>query len=221
MTVALFADVHGNLPALEAFLAAATPVADAFLCLGDLVNYGPWGDECVELVSSLPAVQIVQGNHDRLFVNPEGLGDQAPLVQAFYAAARPHFRRVDLLADLPVTTTLGSFTCVHTIDGRRVFPDTPLVPDRNFAIGHTHWQFEVRRAGYRIVNPGSVGQNRQRIDRVAYALYDEERESVTFHEVPYDFPNFLSELRARGWPQECIGYYEGKWRQARDGQPKP
>jgi predicted phosphodiesterase len=61
---AIIADVHGNLPALRATIEAADRAgADAYLCAGDLVGYGPHPNECVELLASLNAV-CVAGNHD-------------------------------------------------------------------------------------------------------------------------------------------------------------
>ena len=47
MRLALIADIHANLPALEAVLAhiAARTDTDAIYHLGDLVGYAPWPDE--------------------------------------------------------------------------------------------------------------------------------------------------------------------------------
>lgn len=62
--VCVLADVHANLPALEATLSAARELgASAFLFLGDAVGYGPHPAECVALLSELPGVAI-RGNHD-------------------------------------------------------------------------------------------------------------------------------------------------------------
>jgi len=49
--VAVFSDIHGNLPALEAVLAdiRARGAADV-ICLGDLVGYGPFPNEVAQLV---------------------------------------------------------------------------------------------------------------------------------------------------------------------------
>src|ERR1039458_6931233 len=68
MIVALFSDVHGNLPALELFLSKMEGVADRFICLGDVVDYGPWNDECLERIAQLPNVSMPEGNHERLFL---------------------------------------------------------------------------------------------------------------------------------------------------------
>jgi 3',5'-cyclic AMP phosphodiesterase CpdA len=53
MRVAIFSDVHGNLPALEAVLAdIAAQKPDLVYCLGDLVGYGASPGEVTERIRS-------------------------------------------------------------------------------------------------------------------------------------------------------------------------
>jgi predicted phosphodiesterase len=212
--VAVFSDVHANILALEAFLSDVKPVADSYLCLGDTVNYGPWNDECLERVLSLPGITMLEGNHERLFLHEHEVEREIPLVQSFYWHSRTSFSRADLITGLPQAAELGSFRCVHTIDGLRVFPDTDIAVDRDYLIGHSHHQYRIERSGQAIVNPGSVGQNRKRIDQVDYALYETETGAFDFKSVQYDFPGFLAEVKARKYPRTCIEYYERKWAQA-------
>lgn len=63
--IALFSDVHGNLPALDAVLAdiAVAGIPEVY-CLGDLVGYGPDPAGVVDRVRSL-RIPSVQGNYDR------------------------------------------------------------------------------------------------------------------------------------------------------------
>ena len=63
MTVLVISDVHANMQALEAVL-DAEPDVDAIWCLGDLVDYGPSPNECIDVVRSLD-VLCIAGNHDR------------------------------------------------------------------------------------------------------------------------------------------------------------
>jgi diadenosine tetraphosphatase ApaH/serine/threonine PP2A family protein phosphatase len=62
--VAVFSDVHSNLHALEAVLAAvdADP-PDELWCLGDVVGYGPRPNECCAIVAERARV-CLGGNHD-------------------------------------------------------------------------------------------------------------------------------------------------------------
>lgn len=65
MRIALLADVHANLPALEAVIEEAERrKVDHYAVLGDLVGYNAQPRQCVELIRSLPA-SVVAGNHDR------------------------------------------------------------------------------------------------------------------------------------------------------------
>jgi predicted phosphodiesterase len=62
---AVFSDVHANHEALEAMLADADRRSpDAYVCLGDVVGYGPDPNACTERVRGLRAA-VVAGNHDR------------------------------------------------------------------------------------------------------------------------------------------------------------
>ena len=76
MKVAVVSDVHGNLPALEACLAAIERAGcHRILCLGDTFGYLPDGQACFDLLRSSGA-RMLLGNHEamlleRLPVSPE------------------------------------------------------------------------------------------------------------------------------------------------------
>ena len=62
--IGVIADVHGNLPALEAALRElAAAGVDRVICAGDLVGYGPFPNECVARVVEATDA-CVAGNHD-------------------------------------------------------------------------------------------------------------------------------------------------------------
>jgi predicted phosphodiesterase len=210
MIVAVFSDVHGNLIALNAFLEQVRQDADAYLCLGDVVNYGPWSNECLEIISALPNIVLVRGNHEKLFSNPEESKGESQLVQSFFEASYPPFTRADLLSNLPTSHVLGPFTCIHTIANQSIYADTQIVIDRDYLIGHTHHQFRVWRGDHQIVSPGSLGQNRRFIDLFDYALLDTETYEVEFFSGRYDVDSLLSEMKQRQYPDICIRYYERK-----------
>jgi diadenosine tetraphosphatase ApaH/serine/threonine PP2A family protein phosphatase len=64
MRVAIFSDVHANLHALEAVIAAIEPERpEVVWCLGDTVGYGPQPSRCCTLVEQLADLSLC-GNHD-------------------------------------------------------------------------------------------------------------------------------------------------------------
>jgi diadenosine tetraphosphatase ApaH/serine/threonine PP2A family protein phosphatase len=64
MRALVISDVHGNLPALEAVLAAAGPF-DQLWNLGDVVGYGAHPNEVIERLRPLATINV-RGNHDRV-----------------------------------------------------------------------------------------------------------------------------------------------------------
>ena len=65
MRLMVFSDVHGNMEALQAVLRdAADRQVHRSICLGDLVGYGPYPNECIKLVRSLKNCRCLAGNHD-------------------------------------------------------------------------------------------------------------------------------------------------------------
>jgi putative phosphoesterase len=64
MKIALFSDVHANLPALTAFFESVDKrKPDMIYCLGDLVGYNIWPNEVIEEIRSRK-IATIAGNHD-------------------------------------------------------------------------------------------------------------------------------------------------------------
>jgi predicted phosphodiesterase len=64
MKIALFSDIHANLPALEAFFAdLETRKPDAVYCLGDLVGYNIWPNEVINEIRKR-GIPTIAGNYD-------------------------------------------------------------------------------------------------------------------------------------------------------------
>jgi len=64
MKIALFSDIHANLPALEAFFAdVETRKPDTTYCLGDLVGYNIWPNEVIDEIRKR-GIPTITGNYD-------------------------------------------------------------------------------------------------------------------------------------------------------------
>jgi predicted phosphodiesterase len=65
MRIALFSDIHANLPALEACLSSIEEQKpDAIYCLGDLVGYNIWPNEVINEIRRR-GIPTIAGNYDQ------------------------------------------------------------------------------------------------------------------------------------------------------------
>jgi putative phosphoesterase len=172
--VAVLADIHGNLPALNAVLAEPdVAAADAVVLLGDIA-LGPMPAETLDVLAGLGERAVwVHGNCEREMVSAF---DGKDVPQAAASAALIGRRHRDLQDGLPLTVTLeidGLGACVfcHASprrDDEMLLVDSPVerwdaalsglgADAQTVVCGHTHMQFDRLAAGRRVVNPGSVG----------------------------------------------------------------
>jgi diadenosine tetraphosphatase ApaH/serine/threonine PP2A family protein phosphatase len=64
MRIGILGDVHGNMEALTAVVAALrTDGVDEWVQVGDIVGYGPEPSACIDLIRDLPC-KVCLGNHD-------------------------------------------------------------------------------------------------------------------------------------------------------------
>jgi len=175
--VAILADVHGNLPALEAVLAdvAARGIREVVVA-GDLVGFGASPNAVVDrLVGS--GATLVLGNHEADYVG--GYADPATrsawranpgLAAMCWYLDRLGPDRAAVLTALPDRHWLDPATLVahgsprHVRDA--VLAETPLqelaamfgpAPPRLAFVGHTHLPLIRSVPWGRVVNVGSVG----------------------------------------------------------------
>ena len=74
MKIALFSDIHANLPAFEAFLADMdSRKPDAIYCLGDLVGYNLWPNEVIAEIRKRQ-IPTLAGNHDLKKLSTDATG---------------------------------------------------------------------------------------------------------------------------------------------------
>jgi predicted phosphodiesterase len=176
MRLAVIADIHGNLPALEAVLAdIARRGADRTINLGDCVSGPLWPRETMELLSSA-AIPSVRGNHDR-WVAETPRERMYPSDAHAFERLTPEQRRA--LGALPPRLELdGGIVAVHgtpsddnaylledILEGRLVLSRPAEIAARlgdtaagQLLCAHSHQpRLVAGPAGMSILNPGSVG----------------------------------------------------------------
>lgn len=186
-------------------------LVSGYIFLGDAVNYGPWSNECVELISELPNAQLIIGNHDQYFL--DGICPvKNDMVQMFFEKCFTGFTREKELLEYKETDLFGEFNLCHTINNQYIFEDTTINIHKNYIIGHSHYQFKRVVNNWQLINVGSVGQNRGYINVINYGIYDLESREVFLKQLPYDVDIVICEMKARHFPTQCVDYYKNKKR---------
>ncbi len=195
LRLAFVADIHGNLPALEAVVADVTRQdPDAVYLLGDLVNRCPWNNEVMALVEDL-GWPSVQGNHDLVIgtLNTAetfpafAISERYPVIHWTWQQLSPHYRTTlrNLPDDIFIHDLAGpALRLTHGVPGNSFTGITPNTSDPKiehfladvdepvFICAHTHRPLDRRVAGKRILNSGSVGMPYDGDPRAQYLILD-------------------------------------------------
>ena len=212
MKVMIFGDVHGNLPALEELFKREDGNFDLAICHGDVVNYGPWSNECVHLLENLPNIKKLMGNHEENFLKGSYEGENG-VARAFFDHCFPLFREFAKIRKYGKQINLENFQVQHTINDNYYFPDSDLTGlqlEENTIIGHSHYQFERAHDKKRLINTGSIGQNRKFINMAEYIILDEQTGSVDLKSFMTDIEIVIQEMKSQNYPQICLEYYLNK-----------
>lgn len=81
----------------------------------------------------------------------------------------------------------------------------PLEPDFRSRSGAVQFELPLRRNNRYLLNPGSVGQPRDRDWRTAFAVYDDAELSWTWYRVPYEVGAAQTRILCAGLPEELAG----------------
>lgn len=215
MRVLISGDIHGNLPALELLLKTEFSNYDLFVSHGDAVNYAPWSNECVDLLSTLPYKVLLQGNHELNYINGNYSGKNEVAI-AFFDFCYPNFNRFESIKEYKSNFLVGDYNIQHTINDQYIFPDTEIGPtletnQKNYIIGHSHHQFLIEStSGFKLYNTGSIGQNRKNLNIINYLIYDTDHKIVEMKSIHYDANIVINEMKLREYPEICLAYYQSK-----------
>lgn len=225
---AIFGDIHGNLPALEAVWAdmEAEGLVQRY-CLGDLVGYGTFPNEVIDFVRH-HAVPTLMGNYDQgvgnssddcgcAYTRPEeeALGKQSiAWSNAHTSEANKAFLRT-LHSQLRLELDGIQVALVHGSPRRineYLYEDRPAsslerLLDRIEAdvlvCGHTHIPYHrVLPSGRHVVNAGSVGKPKDGDARACYVVLTapDGNLHVEFRRVAYDVEQAAQAIEATAMP---------------------
>ena len=157
MKIAILSDIHSNLEALMTVLKdLQQQKVDKILCLGDIIGYGPYPQECLDLIKKYAEV-IVRGNHEDTTCWPDKYEERLSM----YALEGIRFSRkslsdenidflsklstVKIMEDLSITLAHGSFTedssWQYINNESEAKKELASITTKLCFIGHTHIPF--------------------------------------------------------------------------------
>ncbi|MCX6004731.1 MAG: metallophosphoesterase family protein [Chloroflexi bacterium] len=207
---------------------------DRLWCLGDVVGYGPNPSECIKLLREFDFVCVCGNHDQAAVGKIDITDFNADAASANeWTAQQISEEDTQFLIDLPEVVIESEFTIVHgsprapvweyitsavsAMEGFRHFET------RYCLVGHTHVPFVfeqdevVVNEGYLgngdmlvlgehrlIINPGGVGQPRDRDPRASYAVYDSDNQSIYQCRISYDIAVTQEKMEEAGLPDFLI-----------------
>ena len=215
--IAVLSDIHGNAVALQAVLQdiQRQKIEECFI-LGDLIGYYHRPLEVLQLLEeSKLRCRMIRGNHERMLEHAlQGSIDWDKICVKYGHGLK-------IAAQQIPTKSLMEFLSLpnqrqEERDGKRFLlchgsppdEDRYIYPDAkaemfDFAeieadyvlLGHTHYPMIRCSKFFCVVNPGSVGQARERGGYANWCIINTENDVITMRQTPYDITQVLNECR--------------------------
>jgi putative phosphoesterase len=226
MRLLLISDIHANYEALQTVLEIPH---DRAICLGDVVDYGPDPDKCIDLLRK-KAIPIIIGNHDysvafRIDCRCGYKYRHLSVATREYTWKVLDKSRIDYLQKLP-------FLIKEEIDGKKLYlthanprsineyikhettdeeiqnmvnESVEPVDSEFLVVGHSHIPMNRKLGNLTIINPGSVGQPRDGDVRASCVIFDTENGETEFLRLDYDIDSVCTKINeVMPYAQELI-----------------
>jgi predicted phosphodiesterase len=225
MKIAVLADIHSNMDALDAVIEDANRQgADSFIVAGDLVSDGPSTAEVLQQVRNLTS-HVIKGNREDYMLKYQR--GEYPHWQGCKQVATPLWTYESLSADdlayigsLPeqIVLPLDDCTAIRMVHGSpfnmyellkpyedmaAVERSANAVSEQALVFGHNHMQWTGTVCGKLLMNPGTVGVHFNKEVKAEYGLltYQDSRLSAELRQVQYDFAGLERKLISSGLMQ--------------------
>lgn len=232
--IAIFSDVHGNLPALNTVLKdIKSRKIEQMFCLGDLVDFAPWGNEVIEKIQT-ENILCLLGNHDeRVAFNlpiiplpKHTVEESAARITAInhskqtikdankaFLATRPY----NLKLNYKVGAKHWNIQLVHaSLDSNEHYlyvteNDNVFLDQLNrsqsdvLVMGHTHLSFVKNINGKMAINCGSVGRSKESNKLASYLLLTLMEKEVVPEIIQLEYP--IKEVISKIKESDIPNYY--------------
>ncbi len=230
MKHAVLSDIHSNWEALETALDyLKKEKVDEYWILGDTVGYGANPNECFEWAWQNAKI-VLMGNHEQAVIDRGLRDwfnrDARSAIEWTAEVLKPeHKKKIRELRYLQITlsSTLAHSSPDKPREFRYLFSPEDARPSFHAFetplcfIGHTHipslfvetagtgeylrpGSHHLERNERYILNPGSVGQPRDRDPRLSFGIFDDKKWTFEIVRLEYDNEKAASKIRKAGLP---------------------
>ena len=216
MKIALLSDIHGNIDALNEIIKSPKfKSCNLRVNAGDMVGYYFEPKKVLQVIQDAD-FQTVKGNHELMLQKARSDFEYRLDITSSYGVG--HLIALEQMcdADLNYLNSLPQNLTVDLPEGRLfichgtpqsaddyIYPDTLLSPNqfelgkdiRWLVCGNTHWQMARKDEDLLIINPGSVGQARDKSGLAHWAILDSSTNQIEFLQTKYDVASLISSTK--------------------------
>ncbi|TFF37745.1 metallophosphoesterase family protein [Mucilaginibacter psychrotolerans] len=212
MRIALFSDIHANLPAFEAFLTDLdSRKVDAVYCLGDMIGYNIWPNEIITEIRRR-RIATLAGNHDQktsgyayelLSADNRAYLNTLPAhIKLEYQLNNTH---LNIILAHGSTRRINEYILEDT-DEAYVLEIMNETKADVLCVGHSHLPYYRMIGNKHLINIGSVGKPKDGNPDGCYVLLTiDENIKVDFVRFAYDLEKAAKAVETSPLPDELAG----------------
>jgi predicted phosphodiesterase len=223
--LAVLADIHSNLPALEAVLADMEPFeVDRIIVAGDIVNWGAFSAQVMDCLAALNCA-FIRGNNE-LYLTDMGTSRAPAHWQRFtvppFTIKQLGSRWINVIATWPDSLSLRfpDAPAIRVVHGsprsafEGIFPEVSEsefetmmqgVEETTMIAAHTHLLVDRQIGRWHLLNPGSVGNPLDGKLSASYLILDGAQNGWrgTHRRVAFDVDRVFQEFERTRFIEHC------------------
>jgi len=216
MRIAIISDIHGNYDALKAVLKDIKKIKiNKIYCLGDIVNYYYEPHKCIDIIKK-KKIKSIRGNHENIFLKTLKNKKNQKYYSRLYGNSininlkKLRSKHIIFLKRLKkkLTIEIGNNKIIFAhgapwSENTYIYPNFKNKIKNNLAkykadyifLGHTHLPMNVKiNKKTSIINPGSVGQPRNKCNNACWAIFNSTNGQVNFMQTKYKKKKLLKNI---------------------------
>ena len=221
MKIAVFSDIHGNLPALTSILQdIAKKNVDKIIFLGDAIAIGPKPKECLDMLVKNNVV-YVPGNHELYYcigphidkqMEDEEWEHQTWIEGELAGEYKEYLKSLPLVYNIDSDGKKYAFSHFLLARKKTLFPYEEMqavkingpemyidFQDSDYTfIGHEHKPFMVSKGNKYIVDVGSSGCVKE--NKTHYTILDTKTNNITTQIVEFDRNQLVEDVKTINYP---------------------